>query len=151
MNSQNCAIINTISFHHNKETLYLLAVMPHSHPWPKTTTNLPFTYYICYSRKNLKIQRRKKEKIKITLTQLSRILLPTYYNPLSWTECLYQPTPKVHMLKFHICSSLILTARLWSKSNYPSPFFFRSRNWSLGQYITQGQKGNDTLERPCGH
>lgn len=41
----------------------------------------------------------------------NQILLPTY-NPLSWTECLYQPTPKVHMLKFHICSSLIFTARL---------------------------------------
>ena len=64
-----------------------------------------------FEKKFKNIEKEKGEN-KNHFNQTIQILLPTYYNPLSWTECLYHPTPKVHMLKFHICSTLILTARL---------------------------------------
>ena len=73
-----------------------------------------------FEKKFKNIEKEKGEN-KNHFNRTIQILLPTYYNPLSWTECVYHPAPKVHMLKFHICSTLILIARLWSKSSYPPP------------------------------
>ena len=46
-----------------------------------------------FEKKFKNIEKEKGEN-KNHFNRTIQILLPTYYNPLSWTECVYHPAPK---------------------------------------------------------